>query len=375
MKTLLKNLVLVDSKSPLNLQVVDVLIDGELIATISESIENSKADTIIEFNQEYISSGWIDMHVHCFKEHTDISVEADRIGIESGVPCVIDAGSSGELNFLEFYNQNKDKKTIVKAWLNIASTGLKDRNELRDPNNVNVDKTIKRINEYPDFIVGLKLRASKSVMGDDTETPFLISKIIKKETKKPMMVHFGNNPPTITEVLNQMDADDVLTHCFHGKPNNILSSDLSTLKPIVMSKRNEGIKYDIGHGQESFSYKIASLAKNLNFYPDSISSDLHKYNLETPVKSLANVVNKFLNLGFDLNEVINWVTYAPAEMTNLDDFKNIDPGSKAHFSIFRITDQPSQLIDSTGEIINTSMTVKMKGSCVNGEYIEAKYEN
>lgn len=375
MKQLLKNLVLVDSSSPLNHQKVDILIDGEIIAAIESNIQESENYQIINFNGEYVSSGWIDLHVHVFENTTDISVEADRIGVESGIVCIVDAGSSGESNFEKFYEQNKDKRTIVKAWLNIASTGLEDRNELVDQNNVNVEKTIEKMNQYPDFIVGLKLRASRSVMGDNTVQPFLSAKDIKEKTNKPMMVHFGNNPPTVEEVLELMDNNDILTHCFHGKPNNILNKDLTEIKPIVRSKRLEGVQYDVGHGQESFSYKVANIAKSLNFYPDSISSDLHKYNLEKPVKSLANVVNKFLNLGFELNEVINWVTTAPANMVGLSDLKDLSIGSKAHLTIFKVTDEKSELIDSQGDQISTNMTVKMVGTCINGQYEEAKYEN
>jgi predicted amidohydrolase len=118
---LLKNLVLVDDSHPLNLHKVDILIEKDTIIDIKEEIDLKNIE-IIKYNHEYVSPGWIDIHTHIYEGVTDISVDADRIGVNSGVVLLCDAGSSGEATIDDFYNLVKNKKTIVKSWINIAST-------------------------------------------------------------------------------------------------------------------------------------------------------------------------------------------------------------------------------------------------------------
>lgn len=367
MISLIKQCILVDKTHPLHLKHVNILVEDDRIKDIREE-DICCYDRVIEGNSMYVSPGWIDIHTHCFQDTTDLGIEADRIGVSTGVVCILDAGSSGSDTIDAFYEQVKDKKTIVKAWLNIAKTGLIDRHELKDPENINLEDSIRKMEIYADFIVGIKVRASGSVMGDDTITPFKKAQHVSERTKKPIMVHFGNNPPTIEEVLEQMRENDVLTHCFHGKPNNIMEED--KIKQSVLHKRDAGIFYDVGHGQDSFSYSIAKKAMKADFYPDSISTDLHKYNVDTPVGTLAHVMTKFLHLGYDLEEIIHLVTQGPAKIAGLQDLGYVSAGRKAHLSFFDLVDVNEELVDSMHKIIPINRRIIPVACMINGEYIE-----
>jgi len=62
MKTLLKSVKIIDKKSDLNGQIKDILITEGKISKIADNIED-KADKIIEGQNLYVSTGWIDMRV------------------------------------------------------------------------------------------------------------------------------------------------------------------------------------------------------------------------------------------------------------------------------------------------------------------------
>lgn len=372
MKMLLKNGHLIDRLSPLNNQIVDILIHDDYIEKIAPSIVEI-VDKEIDLKNQFISAGWVDMHVHCFNEKTDISVDADIVGVEQGVVCVVDAGSSGEANINEFYDQVKGHKTIVKALINIASSGLINRHELKDKNNVNIEKTLTRINEYNDFIVGVKLRASASVMGEDTKTPFEWANEVSIRSGLPMVVHFGNYPPSIDEILHQLKKGDVLTHSFHGKPNGVLEN--GKIRQLVRDKREQGVIFDVGHGESSFSYNVCKLAKDDGFDADCISTDLHKYSIDTPVVSLANVATKFLELGYSLDQVIEWITYAPSKIMHIDnEFGTISENRKAHLTIFKTLDKNETLVDSQGEKIEVSKVIQPTMCFINGKMELVDYE-
>jgi len=366
MKQLFTNCVLVDKTSTLNEQKVDILINDDVIEQIATSIKSVDCTTI-DMNSAYVSAGWIDIHTHCFEETTDISINADKIGVDTGVVCIIDAGSSGEKNIDKFYQMTKECKTIIKAWINIASTGLENRSELKDLNNINVEKTISKANEYKDFVVGIKVRASASVMSDDMHTPFVKAKEVSNAIDKPIMVHIGNFPPTIDEVLEELGENDILTHCYHGKPNGVVFDE--QIRKTVLQKRIQGLRYDVGHGQESFSYAIAKKAIKLGFKPDSISSDLHKYNYDGPVYNLANVMSKMLSL-LSLEEVVHYVTAAPAKIVKLEEFGHVDEKRKAHLTFFNVCEKHVELVDSMKDSVSISKIILPIGCVVSGKYME-----
>ena len=37
------------------------------------------------------------------------------------------------------------------------------------------------------------------------------------------MVHIGNNPPNLDEIAELLSSGDIITHCYNGKPNRILT--------------------------------------------------------------------------------------------------------------------------------------------------------
>ncbi len=360
---IIKNVKIIDSSNKFNQHKVDIEIKDKKIHKIDSKITSTQA-VEYDFSDYYISRGWIDLHVHCFENITDISVEADTIGYKQGVTLICDAGSSGASNINKLYEISKQKKTNIKSFINIALTGLENRHELKDKNNINLEKTLQKIEEFNDFVVGIKLRASSSVMGEDTVTPFIEAKKIKKKTNLPMMVHVGNAPPSLSHVLNLMDENDILTHCFHGKPSSLYRG--ITLKEFL-NNRNRNIYFDVGHGQDSFSYEIAKKAFEDNFLADSFSSDLHKYNVNGPVFSLSNVITKFYNLGYGLNECIERVTTNPAKMINLYDFGKIEESNIANLTIFKIIDIKKTLIDSQGLNIDINKEVVPYFCILNGK--------
>jgi dihydroorotase len=43
----------------------------------------------------------------------------------------------------------------------------------------------------------------------------------------PLMVHIGNNPPNLDEIAELLSSGDIITHCYNGKPNRILTPPAS----------------------------------------------------------------------------------------------------------------------------------------------------
>jgi len=368
--TKITNVILYEPNSSLHLQSVELLIDNDIISNIGNSLADS-SDWTVDGDGAYVSSGWIDMHVHCYKNGNPWGMDADTIGCDTGVVCICDAGTTGYREVSKFFNSAKKSKTIIKAFLNIANDGLRYPHELSSPENIDQAATIEQIQHLSDFIVGIKVRASGSVMGEDTVTPFIKARCIADKTNKPIMVHFGNNPPDIKDILRQLKQGDILTHCFHGKPNGIIENQ--RIKEIVLQKRKEDVLFDVGHGNESFSYQKAKEAFELGFKADTISSDLHQISYPFPVPSLANVMSKMLEIGYSLSEIITSVTKTPAQILFLtEEFGEIKKHSKANLTLFKVNNRSITVSDSSRIPVVLSRQITPIGCLIHGECIKAK---
>jgi len=298
----------------------------------------------------YVSSGWIDSHVHCYPRSPIYHDTPDAVGIAQGVTTVVDAGSTGADQIDDFYQLTRSAATDVRALLNIARTGIVTQQELADMAQIDGDAVVQAVQRHPAFIVGLKARMSSSVVGDNGIAPLIRAKAMQQAVGHlPLMVHIGNAPPTLDAIAEQLTAGDILTHCFNGKPNRLLSPQ-GELKASVQQALARGVRLDVGHGSASFSFAVARQAIALGILPDTISSDIYCRNrLHGPVRSLAHVMSKFLHLGMTLPQVIACVTTHAAAALRLSTKGQLLPGFDADLTLFRLNEAAHPFVDAEGE--------------------------
>ena len=320
--------------------------DNGLIAS-----EKPKTFEIIDCHNAYLSPGWTDLHLHIWHGGTDISIRADEAGFKRGVTTLVDAGSAGEATFhgLREYVIERQRETI-KAFINIGSIGLVACNrvpELIDDRFIDVDRTLRVIEENKDLICGIKIRASGVIVGSWGITPVNIARQVAEIAKLPLMVHIGEPPPTLNQVFDLLRPGDIVTHCFNGKyPGSILDSP----QIFANAKRlaAEGVHMDVGHGAASFDFQVAKEAIADGLKPFSISTDLHGWSLNGPVYDLATTVSKLYAAGLTLKECVNAIAHNPRNFLALDDTTTLVVGSKADFTVFNVSDCEESVIDSQG---------------------------
>ena len=233
-----------------------------------------------------LSAGWIDAHVHCYSDSPIYRDEPDRVGVASGVTSVVDAGSTGADDIDAFYQLTRSAKTNVFAFLNISRIGLLRQNELAELTDIDKHEAGGAIANHPGFIIGIKARMSSSVVGKNGTRPLVLVKEIQRENRQlPLMVHIGNNPPNLDEIADLLTRGDIITHCYNGKPNRILTPS-GTLRESIQRALRRGVLLDVGHGTASFSFEVARRAIKLGILPHTISSDIYCRNrMNGPVHS------------------------------------------------------------------------------------------
>lgn len=343
-KLLLKGGRVIDSSRDLNGYFDVLIIDGR-IDKVEKDMGQCLADEVLDVSGMYVVPGLIDMHTHVYPKGTNLGIFPDSIGVDMGVHTVVDAGSAGALNFENFRdNVIKKAKTEVYEFLNISKYGLKyGKGELSDLKNLDFNLNRQVIAKNREYIKGIKARASASVVGEMGITPIKMAKDFAKEMGLPLMVHIGNAPPRLGEVLDILEEGDIVTHIYHGKPGGLFNPDGTVLKEAA-DAYGRGVIFDVGHGNASFSFNVAEKAIKMGYKPITISTDLHIRNVNTSVRSLLLTMSKLLSLGLEAEYVLKCVTVNPAKILKLD--KSITPENKADIAVLKIEEDPIEVQDS-----------------------------
>lgn len=354
----------------INEEPIEIGILGKKIIAVSNKLEGIQAKNTIDLEKSLVSAGWIDDHTHCYEKLTLYYDDPDEDGYKSGVTTVIDAGSTGSDNIEDFYNITRNKVTNVFAMINIGKTGILAQNELGDFSKVQSVPLKKAICNLKDFIVGIKVRESHSVVINNGVKPLIVAKKIQKELggQFPIMTHVGANPPELKSVMDLLDENDIITHVYNGKPNGILDEE-HNISTFAWEAYRRGVKFDVGHGTDSFNFNTFDLAYKCGLIPYSISTDIYNRNrINGPVFNMSTTMDKMLLCGLSLGEVVKKVTEAPANSFNLVTKGKLKPGYDADITIFDLENKEKELIDSNNNTKKTSTVIKPKSVVVMGKY-------
>ncbi|MGL6430330.1 MULTISPECIES: amidohydrolase/deacetylase family metallohydrolase [Aeromonas] len=358
-----------------NGQLVDVAIEHGKIAALGSLPESTEAkQTLTLGGQVHVSAGWIDGHTHCYPASPLYHDEPDKVGVASGVTTVIDAGSTGADDVDDFQRIAATCKTRVHALLNISRIGLLRQNELADPADIDPALAQAAIRRHPGFIVGIKARMSGSVVGESGLQPLRMAKQIQQANGNlPLMVHVGNTPPDLDEIVALLGEGDLLTHCFNGKPNRILTP-AGELRQTVREAMRRGLLLDIGHGGASFSFEVAELAIAQGILPHTISSDIYcKNRIKGPVYSLAHVMSKFFAIGMTLEQVLACVTHQAADALRLPGKGRLEVGADADITLFEVSCGPTLFTDTEAGTRNGDRQLLPLAALVGGELVLTHY--
>lgn len=321
-----------------------------------------------------ISPGWIDLHTHVYDGCTSLSVHPDVAGWGSGVSLVVDAGSAGEATVDGLFRYVAPAaETPLRAFVNIGSHGLVHLREVADLAWVDVDRTLEAISRHRPFVCGVKVRSSGAIVGSAGLQPLQLARIVAREAGLPLMVHIGEPPPPIEDVLGLLDDGDIVTHCFHGKTGGPWAPE-GDPKPALRAALGRGVLLDVGHGRASFSATVARKAIAAGWRPNSISTDLHVRNISGPVHSLAVTMTKMMALGMSLEQVISAVTEGPAAVLREPSWLG-EEGFVRRATIFRLEERDPAgpaYTDAHGTTIDTPVQIVPDAVVIDGRLFECK---
>ncbi len=332
----------------------DVAIHNGRIAAVEASIPSERAKQTLSAAGRLVLPGLVDMHAHVYA-FSGLGLPADELVPATGTTTYVSAGDAGHNNFAGFDHyviaQNRSR---IFAFLHIASIGLVGFpvGEMFNIDYADVEAAAKTVAENPDVLLGLKVRESLNVVGDNGLEPLrrAIQAAELSGTDARVMCHIGGAPGDLSELLDLLRPGDILTHTYSGAGNNTVQD--GRVLPAALAAKARGVIIDVGHGGGSFNYTVAEPAIQQGLLPDTIGSDVHAVSVNTPgMPYLPWVMSKFLNLGFTLEQVVAMATINPANVIGrVEGLGTLRVGAPGDVSIMDLVEGPVSFVDTQNNI-------------------------
>ena len=351
--------------------VMDVAVAGGKIARVSEDILPSSAKQVIDVRGKLVLPGMIDTHAHIYRYVTGrFGLDADMVGVASGVTALIDQGGASCMTFPGFRHFVAEK-AVSRCYAFISAYlvgGLEGHYypALYSPSGIDVAATVAAAKANRDLVKGVKAHAEIGGFARWGTSVMEMASEIGREADLPVYVHFGQLWALPSEGANGVDADtivertirllrpgDILAHPFTRHPGGFVDKN-GKVHPIIQAAIDMGLKIDVGHGSH-FSYRLARKALDAGIVPHTLGADMHGYNTFIPPPpgtpgahpdeenhpfagqarfSLAQAMSSMLALGLTLRQVVPMVSSNAARMVGLsDEIGALKPGLTADVSI------------------------------------------
>ena len=340
------------------------------VAALAPHLSMHTAEEIIDVSGYLVTPGLIDVHGHFFYRGWPGAVNPDTACLPSGVTTAVDAGSTGWGNYAALREYiMRSSRTRLYAFVHLCATGLTSLTarvgELQNLEFAQVDRAIQCIAENPQDVLGVKVRIDHRATGADNALPALeMARQVADATRKQMMVHVSGTPVPLMRIFDFMRPGDIATHILNGNPHNILDGN-GRILPEVREARARGIVLDVGHAGVHFDLNVGRAAVTQEFWPNTLSTDIHTPPPGRVVYDLLGVMSTFLALEMPLEAVIASVTNnAAAAIGKPDELGTLRVGSGGDAAVLELQQGDFTFVDAVGNQIQagqrlaTRLTVK-----------------
>lgn len=353
----------------------DVAVSDGKILRMAPSLPGTQARKVIDAAGCIVSPGLIDFHVHCFKLVHRISIDPDELAPRSGTAVMVDAGSSGALNFDAFreYVLTRSKLRLF-AFLNISLMGqcfeaqipgVPVIHEYDDPRLVHVDQAVRCIEENRDYIVGIKVRAYH---GLSNLTPILAALEAADKAGVPVMVHTASPPPSTRRYFHRLRPGDVVTHLYHPEPHAVVDKR-GRIRVEYRAARERGVLMETGFARWHTDFKIMKKTADAGFWPDIIGTDVTTTNINELVFDLLSSASKLLAAGMPLEDLLAAVTINPAGAIGRPGLAELKEGGPADLAVLELRKESVTFKDYYGHSLEGKERLVCRSLLINGQQV------
>ena len=377
----------------------DVGVRAGRIDAVEPALVPDAGTKVIDVSGKLVIAGMIDTHAHVYEHVTGkFGLNADMVGVRSATTTLIDQGGPSCMTIRGFrhFIAEPASSRVFAFISNYLVGGLEGHYypELYGPGGVNVDHTVRAIDENRDLVKGVKSHAE---IGGASRWGLEVVKLgqrIAREADVPLYIHLGQLWPTadgavidadayVRELVPLMGEGDVLAHPFTRHPGGFVSTETGEVHPVIREALDRGVVVDVGHGSH-FSFDMARRTLDAGIRPFTLGADMHGYNVRVPQPGMSDeeratnpfvgvapfnltiAMTELLALGLALEEVVATVTANAAKLLRMEDALGcLAVGREADISVLDVLKGRFQLSDNSGVEVVTD-TLLRPAFCLRG---------
>ena len=306
----------------------------------------------LELPTHIVLPGLVDVHTHPDPYGSVYGVDPGEHLLRRGTTTALSQGDAGASNWPEFRNRViRAAGSRIRLALNLAHDGeAKPTGSLADLRDADVDACVEAAEDGGTEIWGIAIRLAESVCGSNDPRELLGRALVAAErTNRPLLYGGwrGNDFP-LADQLATLRAGDVVTYCFHGEAESIVSD--GRVADCVWMARERGVLFDTVFGLSSFDFEVAETAIAQGFLPDTISTDRNNRDVGSVLPhDLPLTASKLRVAGMPEDEIWSRMTSRPAAVLGLEgEVGALVSGACADLVGLRWHDEPFAFTDQAG---------------------------
>lgn len=319
----------------------DIGITAGRIVAVEREIAAEAAATL-DARGKLVVPGLIDIHSHAARD-----AKGPALCLQDGVTGWIDAGSAGAEQVDATVVIAKAAPQQGRLLVNIGRAGILPDGDTMDLARADVAAARDAIMRHRDFIVGVKARLSETVVGKNDVEVLRRAQEVAAPFNLPVMIHMGQTPSSLTQLLPLLKRGDIVTHMFAPPPNSIVD-ERGRILPEVLRARRRGVVFDVGNGVVGHvRWDIVEQVMGQGFWPDTLSTDWNVNSRTTGVVDFPNCMSKLLGFGMSVPEAVACATLNPARTFEVfRDRGTLNVGAPADVAVLELRDGEFEFLDN-----------------------------
>ena len=367
----------------------DVAITGGCISTVQPNIAPDLADESIDVRGKLVLPGMIDPHAHVFRHFSGVlGMDADWVGIQSGVTTLIEQGSVGAGTlpaYLKYVVEAKANRVFVFLAPYLAGAAGGFIKEHFTPDTIDVDLTMRAFADHPQIVRGLKFWAEQILLRKYGLESLERTARIARAANVPIYVHIGElwrasdedhravpAESVLESIMPLLRPGDIFAHPYTSQAGGYFDRQ-GKVRPIVKEALARGMHLDLGYGAAT-SFRLLRAGIDQGFVPETLGADIQATNTIVPdpainprklgrfraQPSVTNGMNLLMACGLALEQVVPMATSNPARifLRLPHEPGTLRPGVVADVSVLHDERGRWRLYDNLGDHVDTERLLR-----------------
>jgi dihydroorotase len=185
------------------------------------------------------------------------------------------------------------------------------------------------------------------------------------------MVHTSPPPPTVGEYFHLLRKGDIVTHLYHPSPGGLLDRH-GKIRREYREARERGVVMETGFDRAHTDFDVLRRGIEEGFWPDIISTDVTRFNVEPLVRDVLFTASKVMAAGMPLEEALAAMTVAPARAMSRPELAELKEGGPANLTLLDLIEGDIEFVDFFGKTMKGRQRLCCRLMVNRGKILEEK---